>query len=474
MELRKVCNHPLLSYRHQEYTLELLIKQCGKFNLLDKLLVKLKKAGHRVLLFSTMTKLLDLLEVYMKLRKMDDGSMFNYRRIDGGTSLEDREIAIHDFNQSDSSVFLFLLSIRAAGRGLNLQTADTVIIFDPDANPKNEEQAVARAYRIGQTKDVLVLYFETVADPLNYEIAYSVDSERRYVDSIECLVRKTIQKQKIEMANEVIDAGRFDMHTTNEERKQTLENMLADEDRFAVAVNQVPSSEEINKLIARNPEEEELFNSLDHSEAWNYEPNMECPSWVLFDDDNILEALKTTSRHHMKKELKKREEAGWRPHLIEETESIDQSLLFSDQQTIDDKTEDVIDDDDEEVIAAENISLDEADFKDELEFNGEAEFKNDVDFEPEADFKDDAEFENEDDSKHDVEFEDDVDDEEYAEFEDKSVSVRSPTGAEIPRRPRSALHRRPRSNFSSISVVKRKSSDLTIRLKKSKHHKSNF
>lgn len=84
MELRKVCNHPLLSYPHQEYTLESLIRQCGKLCMLDRILIKLFKAKHRVLLFSTMTKLLDLIEVYLKWRKMDDGRGFEYRRIDGG------------------------------------------------------------------------------------------------------------------------------------------------------------------------------------------------------------------------------------------------------------------------------------------------------------------------------------------------------------------------------------------------------
>ena len=66
--------------------------------------------------------------------------------------------SIHEFNAKDSPVFIFLLSIRAAGRGLNLQTADTVIVYDPDPNPKNEEQAVARAHRIGQKKEVQVRY----------------------------------------------------------------------------------------------------------------------------------------------------------------------------------------------------------------------------------------------------------------------------------------------------------------------------
>jgi SNF2 family DNA or RNA helicase len=75
-----------------------------------------------------------------------------------------RETAIKRFNAPNSEVFIFLLSIRAAGRGLNLQTADTVVVYDPDPNPKNEEQAIARAHRIGQTKEVRVIHFEAVAD----------------------------------------------------------------------------------------------------------------------------------------------------------------------------------------------------------------------------------------------------------------------------------------------------------------------
>ena len=75
-----------------------------------------------------------------------------------------REKAIHAFNAPDSEAFIFLLSIRAAGRGLNLQSADTVVIYDPDPNPKNEEQAIARSHRIGQTKEVRVIHLEAVAD----------------------------------------------------------------------------------------------------------------------------------------------------------------------------------------------------------------------------------------------------------------------------------------------------------------------
>jgi len=87
-----------------------------------------------VLLFSTMTKLLDILEEYLKWRKLPEslgGGTMRYLRIDGSTSLEDRETAMRDFSAPDSDAFIFLLSIRAAGRGLNLQTSDTVIVYDP-------------------------------------------------------------------------------------------------------------------------------------------------------------------------------------------------------------------------------------------------------------------------------------------------------------------------------------------------------
>ncbi|GAB4861720.1 hypothetical protein Ancab_036973 [Ancistrocladus abbreviatus] len=103
------------------------------------ILIKLQRTEQRVLVFSTMTKLLDILEEYLQWRRLV------YRRIDGTTSLEDRESSIVDSNSPESDSFIYLLSIRATGQGLNLQFADTVIIYDPYPNPKNEEQAVARA-----------------------------------------------------------------------------------------------------------------------------------------------------------------------------------------------------------------------------------------------------------------------------------------------------------------------------------------
>ena len=81
-----------------------------------------------------------------------------------GHSALRRETAIQKFNAPNSECFIFLLSIRAAGRGLNLQSADTVVIYDPDPNPKNEEQAIARSHRIGQKREVRVVHLEAVAD----------------------------------------------------------------------------------------------------------------------------------------------------------------------------------------------------------------------------------------------------------------------------------------------------------------------
>ena len=135
MELRKICNHHLLSYPPITWAVgQKIVSQCGKLVMLDKMLVKLKATGHKVLLFSTMTKLLDILEEYLKWRKLPEslgGGTMRYLRIDGSTSLEDRETAMREFSAPDSDAFIFLLSIRAAGRGLNLQTSDTVIVYDP-------------------------------------------------------------------------------------------------------------------------------------------------------------------------------------------------------------------------------------------------------------------------------------------------------------------------------------------------------
>jgi SNF2 family DNA or RNA helicase len=150
MELKKCSNHIYLIKRDQseDYDLEKLIKGSGKLMLLDKLLIRLRETGHRVLIFSQMVRMLDIIAEYLRIRR------FPFQRLDGSIKGEVRRQALDHFNREDSEDFCFLLSTRAGGLGINLATADTVIIFDSDWNPQNDLQAQARAHRIGQKKQV--------------------------------------------------------------------------------------------------------------------------------------------------------------------------------------------------------------------------------------------------------------------------------------------------------------------------------
>ncbi|KAM1019379.1 hypothetical protein ACFX13_041467 [Malus domestica] len=313
MELRKTCNHPLLNYPFfNDFSKDFLVRSCGKLWILDRILVKLQKTGHRVLLFSTMTKLLDILEEYLQWRHLV------FRRIDGTTSLEDRESAIVDFNRPGSDCFIFLLSIRAAGRGLNLQSADTVVIYDPDPNPKNEEQAVARAHRIGQKREVKVIYLEAVVDKMashqkedELRSGGTVDSEDdlagkdRYIGSIESLIRNNIQQYKIDMADEVINAGRFDQRTTHEERRMTLETLLHDEERYQETLHDVPSLQEVNRMIARSEEEVELFDQMDEELDWIEEMTRynQLPKWLRTSTKEVNAVIASLSKRPSKTTL---------------------------------------------------------------------------------------------------------------------------------------------------------------------------
>uniref|UniRef100_A0A2P2MEX3 Protein CHROMATIN REMODELING 5 n=1 Tax=Rhizophora mucronata TaxID=61149 RepID=A0A2P2MEX3_RHIMU len=166
VELKKCCNHPFLfeSADHgyggdmginDRSKLERIILSSGKLVILDKLLVKLHETKHRVLIFSQMVRMLDILAGYMSLRG------FQFQRLDGSTKAELRQQAMDHFNAPGSDDFCFLLSTRAGGLGINLATADTVIIFDSDWNPQNDLQAMSRAHRIGQQEVVNIYRFVT-------------------------------------------------------------------------------------------------------------------------------------------------------------------------------------------------------------------------------------------------------------------------------------------------------------------------
>ncbi|KAL7522328.1 hypothetical protein ACHAWX_007021 [Stephanocyclus meneghinianus] len=154
MQLRKCCNHPYLFEGVEDRTLdplgEHLVENCGKLNMVDKLLRKLKERGSRVLIFTQMTRILDILEDFMVMRG------YKYCRIDGNTDYETRERSIDEFNMEGSEKFCFILSTRAGGLGINLQTADTCILYDSDWNPQADLQAQDRCHRLGQKKPVSV------------------------------------------------------------------------------------------------------------------------------------------------------------------------------------------------------------------------------------------------------------------------------------------------------------------------------
>ncbi|XP_022614806.1 chromodomain-helicase-DNA-binding protein 1-like isoform X2 [Seriola dumerili] len=186
MNLRKCVDHPYLFDGVEPEPFEMgehLIEASGKLCLLDSMLAYLHKEGHRILLFSQMTRMLDILQDYMEYRG------YSYERLDGSVRGEERNLAVKNFSSKD--IFVFLLSTKAGGVGLNLTAADTVIFMDSDFNPQNDLQAAARCHRIGQNRPVKVI--RLLARDTVEEIMYS-----RAVS-------------KLHLTNTVIEEGRFSL-----------------------------------------------------------------------------------------------------------------------------------------------------------------------------------------------------------------------------------------------------------------------
>lgn len=180
MQLRKCCNHPYLFLNNIDEIADpdYVFRSSGKFELLDRMLPKLLEFKHRILIFSQMTHLMNILQIYFDLKG------YRHLRLDGNTKAEDREQITKDFNAENSPYDILLLSTRAGGLGLNLQTADTVIIFDSDWNPQMDKQAEDRAHRIGQKKQVLVLRFITntpIEELILEKAAYKMDLDELFI-----------------------------------------------------------------------------------------------------------------------------------------------------------------------------------------------------------------------------------------------------------------------------------------------------
>ncbi|KAL2464117.1 putative chromatin-remodeling complex ATPase chain [Forsythia ovata] len=262
MQLRKCCNHPYLFQGAEPgppYTTgDHLIENAGKMVLLDKLLPKLKERDSRVLIFSQMTRLLDILEDYLMLRG------YLYCRIDGNTGGEDRDASIEVFNKPGSEKFVFLLSTRAGGLGINLATADVVILYDSDWNPQVDLQAQDRAHRIGQKKEVQVFRFCT-----EYTIEEKV-IERAYKKlALDALViqQGRLAEQKTVNKDELLQMVRFGAEMVFSCKDSTI----TDEDIDRIIAKGEEATAELDAKMKKFTEDAIKFKMDDTADLYDFD-----------------------------------------------------------------------------------------------------------------------------------------------------------------------------------------------------------
>ncbi|EGC36924.1 hypothetical protein DICPUDRAFT_97424 [Dictyostelium purpureum] len=267
-QLQKICNHPYL-FKEEWDINEDLIRSSGKFDTMDQILTKMHASKHRVLIFTQMTEVINLMEEYFSLKE------WTYLRLDGSTKPEERAHLVVEWNRPDSPFWIFVLSTHAGGLGMNLQTADTVIIFDSDWNPQMDLQAQDRCHRIGQTNAVNV-----------YRLISANSIEEKILE------RAT---DKLEIDAKIIQAGMFNTHSNDQERRAKLEQFL--HGFPSNTADEVPVDlKEINTLIARDDDEFIQFQEMDKEKAKrdlaeskkNKKPikprlmiEKELPEWVL-------------------------------------------------------------------------------------------------------------------------------------------------------------------------------------------------
>jgi ATP-dependent helicase STH1/SNF2 len=227
-------------------TNDLLWRTAGKFELLDRVLPKFRATGHRVLMFFQMTQIMNIMEDFLRMRGL------KYLRLDGSTKSDDRSDLLKIFNEPGSDYFCFLLSTRAGGLGLNLQTADTVIIYDSDWNPHQDLQAQDRAHRIGQKNEVRIL-----------RLISSNSVEEKILERAQF---------KLDMDGKVIQAGKFDNKSTNEERDKFLRTLLeSTEDTEQLGDQEEMEDDDLNEIMARSEEELVIFQQMDRDREKNDE-----------------------------------------------------------------------------------------------------------------------------------------------------------------------------------------------------------
>lgn len=197
----------------------LLQYDCGKLQALDKLLRKLQAGGHRALIFTQMTKVLDILELFLNIHG------HKYLRLDGATKVEQRQILTDRFNV-DTRILCFILSTRSGGLGINLTGADTVIFYDQDWNPAMDKQCQDRCHRIGQTRDVHI---------------YRLVSEHTIEANI---LRKANQKQMLD--DVVIQEGEF---TTDYFNKLSVRDVIGNNGEISANENDVVANAAMDRVL---------------------------------------------------------------------------------------------------------------------------------------------------------------------------------------------------------------------------------
>uniref|UniRef100_A0A8C1HAU1 SNF2 related chromatin remodeling ATPase 1 n=1 Tax=Cyprinus carpio carpio TaxID=630221 RepID=A0A8C1HAU1_CYPCA len=264
MQLRKCCNHPYLfdgAEPGPPYTTDThLVTNSGKMVVLDKLLPKVQEQGSRVLIFSQMTRVLDILEDYCMWRG------FEYCRLDGNTPHEAREQAIDAFNAPNSSKFIFMLSTRAGGLGINLATADVVILYDSDWNPQVDLQAMDRAHRIGQRKPVKV--FRLITDNT---------VEERIVERAE---------MKLRLDSIVIQQGRLIDQQNKLGKDEMLQMIRHGATHVFASKDSELTDEDINTILERGAkktaEMNERLKNLGESSLRNFTMDTGCTETSLY------------------------------------------------------------------------------------------------------------------------------------------------------------------------------------------------
>ncbi|XP_044733899.1 lymphoid-specific helicase-like isoform X2 [Chrysoperla carnea] len=253
MVLRELADHPYLLHmptvenkqgKREIKVDENLITTSGKMRVLDLLLPRLKAENHKVLIFSCFVMMLDIVEEYLIYRN------YTYARLDGAKKLEQRNFQIDKFC-GDQETFIFLISTRAGGVGLNLVEADTVIFMDLDCNPQVDIQAQDRCHRIGQTKPVMIYKFISM-DTIDERILSRGEMKKRLEKSIitNCRLSETMYKSNISLTRDDLLQLLKSVETTKEIRSTSSNK-------------QVLSPRELNQLLDRSDLYKELNERLD-------------------------------------------------------------------------------------------------------------------------------------------------------------------------------------------------------------------